>query len=132
MTWLNGPIHTISKITIHVMASASEAEIYATFINGKESIPIQANLDELGQPQPPIPICVDNSTAAGFANDTIKQKRSKAIDMRFYWVQDRTLQKQFLSIGNLAILILEITTPRINRPPIIGYSVRPIWTQTSS
>ena len=83
------------------MASASEAEIYATFINGKESIPIQANLEELGHPQPPTPIRFDNSPAACFYNNTIKQKRSKDIDVCFYWVQDWTLQKKFLIIWKL-------------------------------
>ena len=39
---------------------------------------------------------VDNSTANGFTNNTIKQKRSKAIDMHFYWICDRTIQGQFL------------------------------------
>jgi hypothetical protein len=38
----------------------------------------------------------DNSTVTGFANDTIKQKISKAIDMRFYWIKDRVSQNQFL------------------------------------
>jgi hypothetical protein len=50
----------------------------------------------MGHPQPSTPIQVDNTTAVGFANSTIKQKRSKAIDMRFYWIQDRTRQGQFL------------------------------------
>ena len=27
-------------------------------------------------------------------NETVKQKRSKAMDMRYYWVQDRIRQKQ--------------------------------------
>ena len=35
---------------------------------------------------------VNNTTSVGFANDTIKQKRSKAIDMRFYWIRDSTRQ----------------------------------------
>jgi hypothetical protein len=39
---------------------------------------------------------VDNTTSVGFANSTIKQKRSKAIDMRFYWLQDRSKQGQFI------------------------------------
>ena len=28
-------------------------------------------------------------------NGTIKQRRSKAIDMRFYWLKDRVTQKMF-------------------------------------
>ena len=77
------------------MSLADEAEIGATFINGQESAPIQTTLAELVQPQPLNPIGVDNSTAEGFVNDTIKQKRSKSINMCFYWVQVCTLQKQF-------------------------------------
>ena len=39
---------------------------------------------------------VDNETAIGFLKITMKQKRSKSIDMRFYWVRDRVKQNQFL------------------------------------
>ena len=78
------------------MGSASEAEIGAAYINGQEAVPIRTLLLELGHPHPATPIQVDNYTAEGFANDTIKQKRSKAIDMRFYWIQDRTSQGQIL------------------------------------
>jgi hypothetical protein len=92
----NGPLFTISRIMRNVMGSAAEAEIGATYINGQEAIPIRTTLTEMGHPQPPTPMQVDNSTAEGFANDTIKQKRSKAIDMRFYWIKDRTRQGQFL------------------------------------
>ena len=46
-------------------------------------------------PQPPTPIQVENSTAVGIANKSIKQKLSKAMDMRFHWIQDRILQEQF-------------------------------------
>ena len=90
----NGPIHVISKIIKLVMASAAEAEIGASFIAAQESIPIINCLEELGHKQPPTPIQVDNTTAVGFANKTIKQKRSKAIDMRFYWLQDRCDEQQ--------------------------------------
>ena len=93
---LNKPIHSISRIMPNMMGSASEAEIGATYINGQEAIPIFTLLHKLGHPHTATPIQVNNSTADGFANDTIKQKRSKAIDMRFYWIRDRTSQGQFL------------------------------------
>jgi hypothetical protein len=35
------------------------------------------------------------STATGTAKETVKQKRSKAIDMRFYWIRDLVRQGQF-------------------------------------
>ena len=93
---LNGPIHSISRIMSNVMGSAAEVEIGAAYINGQEAVLIRTLLRELEHPQPATPIQVDNSTADGFANDTIKQKRSKAIDMRFYWIRDRTSQGQLL------------------------------------
>ena len=93
---LNGPIYNVSKILHNVMVSAAEAEIGVTFHNGEEAMSIRTTSQELGHPQPPTPIRVDNSTAEGFANGTIKQKTSKTIDMRFYWIQDRTRQGQFL------------------------------------
>ena len=62
----------------------------------QEAVPIRALLLELGNPQPATPIQVDNPTVDGFDNDTIRLKRSKVIDMRFYWICDRTRQGQFL------------------------------------
>ena len=52
-------------------------------------------LENLGHLQQATPINTDNATAQGIVNDTMKQKRSKAMDMRFYWVKDRVHQKQF-------------------------------------
>ena len=56
---------------------------------------MQTILIEIDHPQPPTPIQVDNSTAVGIANKSIKQKMSKAMDMRFHWMQDRIIQRQF-------------------------------------
>ena len=78
------------------MGSAAEADIGAAYINGQEAVLIRTLLRELGHPQPATLIQVNNSTANGFANNTINQKRPKAIDMRFYWIRDRTSQGQFL------------------------------------
>jgi hypothetical protein len=46
--------------------------------------------------QPPTPVQTNNSTATGFADDTVKQKCSKAMDMRFYWIKDHVRQVQFI------------------------------------
>ena len=50
----------------------------------------------MGHPQPPTPMEVDNETEIGFLKITMKQKRSKAIDMIFYWVRDRVNKNQFM------------------------------------
>eukprot|EP00957_Ditylum_brightwellii_P143847 10960626-Ditylum_brightwellii.AAC.1 len=50
----------------------------------------------MGHPQPPTPIQVDKAVAHGIVNNNIRQRKSKVIDMRFYWVRDRVKQKQFI------------------------------------
>ena len=77
------------------MASAAEAEFGTIFINAQKAVPIRTTLIEMGWPQGPTPIQVDNSTAVGIANKTMNQKKSKAMDMRFYWINDRIKQEQF-------------------------------------
>ncbi len=52
-------------------------------------------LSDLEYPQPDTIILCDNTTAIGIATDSVKQKWSKATDMRFHWVHDRVHQKQF-------------------------------------
>jgi hypothetical protein len=91
----NGAILIVSKILRHVMSSAAEAEIGAVFINAKEGALLRTTLEELGHPHPSIPMETDNTTDTGYSNDTIKQKRTKAMDMRFYWIKDRVKQGQF-------------------------------------
>ncbi len=91
----NGAVLIISGILKHVMSSAAEAEVAGLFVNAKESEILHTTLDEMGYPQEPTPIQTDNSTASGIANDTINQQRSRSIDMRFYWVRDRSNQGHF-------------------------------------
>ena len=54
---------------------------------------MRKSLEELDYKQPATPIQVDNATAVGFIHKQIKQRRSKAIDMTFYWLQDRQQQQ---------------------------------------
>jgi len=68
------------------MSSAAEVEIVSVHINCQDAIPIRNTLFELNYLQPPTPVQVDNTTAVGFINKEIKQKRTKSIDMRFYWL----------------------------------------------
>jgi hypothetical protein len=92
---LNGAIHVISTILKFVAASAAEAELGALFVNAKEGRIIRLILHELGHPQPPTPICYDNSTAAGIANNTIKRQRSRSMEMCYFWIADQVASKQF-------------------------------------
>ena len=91
----NGAVHTTSTILRNVVTSAAEAEYGGLFTNARIAIPMRITLRELGHPQPATPIITDNSTAAGIANESVKQKHSKAMDMRFHYIKDQVKQKNF-------------------------------------
>jgi hypothetical protein len=92
---LNGSIINVAFIIKNVAASASESEVGACFHNTQSGAPLRVTLTELGHAQPLTPLRTDNSTALGILNETIKQKGSKAMDMRYHWLTDRVRQKQF-------------------------------------
>jgi len=93
----NGPVLVNSSIIQPVLSSAVEAELAALFHNAKDGCMLRHTLIDMGHPQPATPIQADNACAVGLqANGTVKQKRSKAIDMRFYWVRDRVKDGQFV------------------------------------
>ena len=91
--FLNGNIAVTCAIIKIVAASAAEAELGALFINAKEAKIIRIILSELGHPQPPTPIHVDNTTAVGIVNNTIKRQRSRSMEMRYFWLLDQEVQK---------------------------------------
>ena len=72
----------------NVIASVTEAEMGGLFINGQEAIIFHTTLQEIGYPRPPTPIKTDSFTASGMANMIIRQRRSRSMDMRLYWVRD--------------------------------------------
>jgi hypothetical protein len=92
----NGAIHTHGSIIRAVLSSATEAELGALFVNAKDATVMRNTLDNLGHPQSATPIQTDNSCAAGIANDTVKQRRSKAINMHFCWIKDRVNKGEFV------------------------------------
>jgi hypothetical protein len=79
---LNGSILNFAAVIKNVVASAAESEVGACFHNTQSGAPLRVTLTELGHTQPPTPLRTDKSTAYGIVNETIKQKRSKALDMR--------------------------------------------------
>ena len=91
--WLNRNIHIRCVIIKLVAASAAEAELGALFLNGQEAKIICLILEEMGDPQPPTPIHVDNTTTAGIVNNTIKRQRSRAMEMINFWLLSQEAQK---------------------------------------
>ena len=57
------------------MSSAAEAEVGAMFLNVREATPITKCLENMGHLQPPTPMIVDNCTAIGVVDTTMKQRQ---------------------------------------------------------
>jgi hypothetical protein len=91
----NGAILNTTTIMGNMQSSAAEAGCGAMVNNTKMVVALRNPLNEMGHEQPPTPVQVDNSMAVGFANKTLRQQRSKSMDMRYYWVQDRVAHKPF-------------------------------------
>ena len=88
---------------------------------------MRTTLEELDHSQPPTPLKTDNSTADGIMNKTIKQRQSKAMDKRLYWLQDRVEQGEFRVFWaqgkyNLADYFTKYHSPATHR------KLRPIYT----
>jgi hypothetical protein len=92
---INGPIFCTSKIISCVVASVAEAELGAAFQNAQKAAEFRNTLHEIGYPQNPTTIMIDNTVAEGLAADTINARRSKSMDVRFFWLRDRIQRGQF-------------------------------------
>ena len=122
----NAPFHVVAKILKMITSSAMETEVAANFYNTKEALPFRVTLAEMGHLQPPTPMEVYNETAIGFLKSKMKQKRSKAIDMRFYWVRDRVNQNQFMIYWIPGAHIVGDYVSK-HHPPAHHQSMRPIF-----
>ena len=92
---INAPIHALCGSIPTVCGAASETEYASLYLNAQQAYFERIVLEALGYPQPPTHLYADNSAAVGIANDTVKLKRSKAIDMRYHWIRDRVRQGVF-------------------------------------
>ena len=91
----NGAIEIVCTIIKSIVSSACEAEYAALFINGQIAECLRNTLSDFGYQQGPTPIITDNKAAEGIATRSLKQRKSKAIDMRFHWIRDRVDQNHF-------------------------------------
>jgi hypothetical protein len=73
---LNRAIHVPCTILKLVVASTAEAELGALFLNAQEAKVFCLIFAELGHPQPPTSIHIDNTTTVGIVNNNIKRQQS--------------------------------------------------------
>jgi hypothetical protein len=91
----NGAVSALSQAIDVVVASVGEAEYAAVFKLAQHGAWLRVVAEAMHHAQPATMLWTDNECAEGLANDTLKIKRSKSIDMRFHWVRDRIKQGQF-------------------------------------
>jgi hypothetical protein len=68
------------------MALATKSELAALFITEQEMILHRQTLIVMFWPKPKCPIQTNNSTAVGVVNKTAVPRRSKMMDMPFWWL----------------------------------------------
>ena len=77
------------------MASAAEAEYGTIFVNTQTAVSIRTTLSEILRKNAPTATQVDNYTTVCIATKDFCQKKSKAMGMRFYVINDRIKQGKF-------------------------------------
>ena len=50
----------------------------------------------MGYPDLPVTIYTDNACAVQIANDDLKPRRTKALDMRYHWTRDQVKQRKLI------------------------------------
>ena len=102
-THINGPILVHSSVIQNVMASIEQAEYAAANYTAPMASGLRKTLSNLGYLQPPTYILVDNEVASEIAYNTLEPKRTKSIDMQFYWLRDRVQSQEFIVIWRKGI-----------------------------
>jgi hypothetical protein len=92
---VNGSILATSTVIDVLCPSVAEAEYAVLFTVSAVVVCVRHTLQDMGYSQPPTLIFCDNTCAAGIANDAVKQRRSRAMDLRFHWIKDRVRQGHF-------------------------------------
>ena len=83
----NGPFLTVAQIIACVMSSAAEAELGGIYICAMEIASLCQSLVEMGWPQSRSPVQFDNSPTIGVTHQTVTPRKTKPLDIQFYWLR---------------------------------------------
>ena len=94
---MNGAVHVLCKTIPNAVSSAAEVETVGIYHGACEAVPMIVALIKIGHPQDPngVLITTDNSTEHSILTSTMRAKLSKAYYMRYHWIKDCVLKKQF-------------------------------------
>ena len=85
---INGAVDVSASLIPLVAISVAEAELGGKFYNAKNGKVLRLNLEEMGWKQGPTTIFVDNNTASGICNSTIKRQRSLSMNGQYFLLID--------------------------------------------
>ena len=85
----NGAVDVSASLLPLVAISVAEAELGETFYNAKKGKILRLTLEEMGYKQGPTTIFVENNTARGICNSTIKRQQSRAMNGQYFWLIDK-------------------------------------------
>ena len=132
-TAINGAVRVLCKTIPNVVSSAAEAETGGIYHGAREAVPMIVAIIEMVHPQDPqgVLITTDNSTAHGILTSKMRAKLSKAYNMRYHWIKDHILKKQFQlrwdeGINNLADYFTKL------HPPAHHMGMRPLYLQANA
>ena len=85
---INGSVEVSASLFPLVAISVAEAELGGTFYNAKKGKILRLTLEEMGYKQGPTTIFVDNNTASGICNITIKRQQLRVMNGQYFWLID--------------------------------------------
>eukprot|EP00957_Ditylum_brightwellii_P034319 2603156-Ditylum_brightwellii.AAC.1 len=86
-------------------------------------------LQEMGHPQSPTIVITDNFTVEGIVSNHVKQRRTRAMDMRFYWIRGRVKQGHYLVMWKPGEDKLADYSTKHFPPPTTRKYVELIWSR---
>ena len=73
----NGAVLNIAQIIKTIMSLEAEAEIGTMYVNAREVVAAQRNLNEMGHRQPRTPMQTNNTASHSVATNNVQPKRTK-------------------------------------------------------
>ena len=86
---INGAVDVSAYLLPLVAISVAEAELRGTIYNAKKGKILRLTLEKMGWKQGPTTIFVDNNTASGICNSTIKRQQSQAMSGQYFRLIDQ-------------------------------------------
>ena len=92
---INSYIINVAAVIKNLVAAAAESEVGACFQKSQCGAPLRVTFMGLGHKQPATPLRTYTSTVFDILNKVIKNKRSKAMEMRYHCLTDRVRQNLY-------------------------------------